>query len=130
MGKIYQKLSIEERAMIQTQLKMGIKPEAIALGLNRSASILSRELRRNGWVCPKGRRYPGRPLVAGGYRAQAAHTLVERTTLFTVLSRMDNASADTGSERIQSCAQSYRGATTSFADLRSGPGNGGASAAD
>ena len=47
MGKRYGQLSIEERTMIQTQLEMGIKPAAIALGLNRSASTLSRELRRN-----------------------------------------------------------------------------------
>jgi hypothetical protein len=38
MGKIYQQLSIEERTMIQTQLEMGIRPAAIAVGLNRSAS--------------------------------------------------------------------------------------------
>src|SRR6185437_10860047 len=72
MGKIYQQLSIEERTMIQTQLEMRIKPAVIALGLNRSASTLSRELRRNGWSRPKARRCPGRPPVAGGYRAQAA----------------------------------------------------------
>ena len=52
MGKIYKQLSIEERTMIQTQLEMGIKPAAIALGLNRSASTLSRELRRNRWTRP------------------------------------------------------------------------------
>jgi len=52
MGKIYQQLSIEERTMIQTQLEMGLKPAAIATGLNRSASTLSRELRRNGWARP------------------------------------------------------------------------------
>ena len=34
MGKIYEQLSIEERTMIQTQLEMGIKPAAIAAGLN------------------------------------------------------------------------------------------------
>lgn len=73
MGKIYQQLSIEERTMIQTQLGMGIKPAAIAVGLNRSASTLSRELRRNGWVRPPVCRGPGRPPVAGGYRAEAAH---------------------------------------------------------
>jgi hypothetical protein len=32
MGKIYKQLNIEERTMIQTQLEMGIKPAAIALG--------------------------------------------------------------------------------------------------
>ncbi len=61
MGKIYQQLSIEERTMIQTQLEMGIRPAAIAVVLNRSASTLSRELRRNGWVRPPARRRPGRP---------------------------------------------------------------------
>jgi IS30 family transposase len=81
MGKIYQQLSIEERTMIQTQLEMGIKPAAIALGLNRSASTLSRELRRNGWSRPKARRYPGRPSVAGGYRAQAAHKRAHACTV-------------------------------------------------
>ncbi len=73
MGKIYKQLSIEERTMIQAQLEMGIKPAAIAMGLGRSASTLSRELRRNGWVRPKTRPGPGRPPVADGYRAEAAH---------------------------------------------------------
>lgn len=73
MGKIYTQLSIEERTMIQTQLEMGIKPAVIAMGLGRSASTLSRELTRNGWVRPKARRGPGRPPMAGGYRSEAAH---------------------------------------------------------
>ncbi len=81
MGKRYGQLGIEERTMIQTQLEMGIKPAAIALGLNRSASTLSRELRRNGWVRPKEDRGPGRPPVAGGYRAQAAHKRARACTL-------------------------------------------------
>jgi IS30 family transposase len=80
MGKIYEQLSIEERTMIQTQLEMGIKPGAIAKGLNRSASTLSRELRRNGWVRPKTCRGPGRPPVAGGYRAEAAHRRAQACT--------------------------------------------------
>ena len=70
MGKIYEQLNIEERTMIQTQLELGIKPAAIAAGLKRSASTLSRELRRNGWTRPKMPRGPGRSLVAGGYRAE------------------------------------------------------------
>ena len=86
MGKIYQQLSIEERTMIQTQLGMGIKPAAIALGLDRSASTLSRELRRNGWTRPKARRGPGRPLAAGGYRSDAAH---KRAHACTVTPRVD-----------------------------------------
>ena len=73
MGRIYKQLNIKERTMIQTQLEMGIKPVAIAVGLNRPASTLSRELRRNGWVRPKADRGPGRPAAAGGDRAEAAH---------------------------------------------------------
>jgi IS30 family transposase len=74
MGKIYEQLSIEERAMIQTQLKMGYRLVEIAASLSRSPSTICRELRRNGWnqpVMPRGR---GRPTVAGGYRAEAVHT--------------------------------------------------------
>jgi hypothetical protein len=73
-GTIYTQLSREERTMIHTQLEMGLTPAAIAMGLNRSASTLSRELRRNGWTRPKTCRGPGRPPVAGSYRADAAHT--------------------------------------------------------
>ena len=73
MGRIYRQLSIEERTMIQTQLEMGMKPAAIAAGLNRSASTLVRELLRNGWTRPKSCRGPGRPAVAGSYCAEAAH---------------------------------------------------------
>ena len=52
MGKIYEQLSLEERAMIQTQLEMGYKAAAIATSLNRSPSTICRELRRNGWNRP------------------------------------------------------------------------------
>lgn len=66
MGKIYQQLSLAERTMIQTQLKIGIKSAVIPLGLGRSPSTISRELYRNGW---KGRRCA----VAGDVlRSQAA----------------------------------------------------------
>src|SRR3989338_10866128 len=81
MGKTYQQLSIEERTMIQTQLEMGIKPAAIAVGLNRSASTLSRELRRNGWTRRKAHPDPGRPPVTGGYPSQAAHLRAQACTV-------------------------------------------------
>ena len=87
MGKNYKQLSIEERTMIQTQLEMGIKPAAIALGLHRSASTLSRELHRNGRTRPRARRGPGGPPVAGGYRADAAH---RRARICTVTPRVDH----------------------------------------
>ena len=38
--------------MLHTQLERGITPVAIAVGLNRSPSTRSRELRRNGWGRP------------------------------------------------------------------------------
>ena len=81
MGNIYTPFSLEERTMIHTQLEMGLKPAAMALGLHRSASTRSRELRRNGWIRPTTRRGPGRPPVAGGYRAAAAHTRAQACTV-------------------------------------------------
>jgi transposase, IS30 family len=81
MGKNYQQLSLEERTMIQMQLEMGSKPSVIALGLNRSASTISRELRRNSWVRPKVQRGPGRPLIAGGYRSEAAQKRAQSCTV-------------------------------------------------
>ena len=86
MGKRYEQLSIEERTMIQMQLEMGAKPAAIALGLNRSASTLCRELKRNGWVRPQALRGRGRPLLAGGYRADVAH---RRAHACTVMPRVE-----------------------------------------
>ena len=81
MRKIYKQLSIEERTMIQTQLEMEITPAAIAFGLNRSASTISRELLRNGWVRPKALRSPGRPPVAGGYRSATAQKRARTCTV-------------------------------------------------
>ena len=81
MGNIYTPFSLEERTMIHTQLEMGLKPAAMALGLHRSASTRSRELRRNGWIRPTTRRGPGRPPVAGGYRAVAAHARARACTV-------------------------------------------------
>ncbi len=81
MGNIYTQLSLQERTMIHTQLEMGLTPAAIARGLNRSASTLSRELRRNGWTRPTPHRSPGRPPIAGGYRAAAAQTRAHACTV-------------------------------------------------
>ena len=81
MGTIYTQVSIEERTMIHTQLERGLTPAAIAMGLHRSASTLSRELRRNGWTRPTTRRGPGRPPVAGGYRAIAAQARAQACTV-------------------------------------------------
>ncbi len=50
MGKRYNQLSIEERTLIETQSAIEMKPAEIAERLKRSASTVSRELRRNDWV--------------------------------------------------------------------------------
>lgn len=81
MGKNYNQLSLEERVIIQTQLEMGIKPGTIAKSINRLPSTVSRELQRNGWSRPKMPRGPGRPAVAGGYRAEAAHKRAQACTI-------------------------------------------------
>ena len=73
MEKRYTHLSCEERAMIQAKLELGVKPRAIARGLNRAASTIKRELDRNGWQAPSNPRKPGRPSLSGGYRLQSAH---------------------------------------------------------
>ena len=66
MQKSYTQSSIEDRALIQTQLICGIKPSEIALSLGRSASTISRELRRNGWMKAKKKRCQGQPILAVG----------------------------------------------------------------
>jgi IS30 family transposase len=73
MGKIYQQLSLVERALIQTQLVLRWSPAAIAAGLQRARSTITREVARNGWLPEPQIALRGRPRIAGGYRAEAAH---------------------------------------------------------
>ena len=49
MGKFYEHLTIEERALILAKLETGCKVRAIARSLQRSPSTISRELKRCGW---------------------------------------------------------------------------------
>lgn len=73
MGKEYNHLSCEERTLIQLSLERGCSLNDIARSLDRPASTISRELKRNGWSARiKGSRSRGRPRVAGGYRAVSA----------------------------------------------------------
>lgn len=80
MAKGYQHLDLQERALIETQLAFGMRPGAIAAGLMRARSTVTREMRRNGWK--PGRVHAGRPTIAGGYRAvqanRRAHALAVR----------------------------------------------------
>ena len=70
MAKIYSHLDVQERALIETQLTLGMRPTAIAAGLMRSCSTVTREMHRNGWK--PARLHGGRPTVAGGYRCVSA----------------------------------------------------------
>ena len=72
MGKLYSHLTLAERALLQTQLEMGYTPSAIAVGLGRFRSTITREMARNGWRAEPEQRQRGRPRKAGGYRAQDA----------------------------------------------------------
>jgi IS30 family transposase len=72
MASGYKHLSVEERALIETQLRLGLCAAEIAQGLSRPRSTVSREIRRNGWQSKREQLSSGRPRVAGGYRCLAA----------------------------------------------------------
>ena len=69
MGKIYSQLSIDANA-VPDAAGDGGQAGSDCLGVDRSASTLSRELSRNGWVRAKAG--PGRSRIAGGSQAVAA----------------------------------------------------------
>jgi len=62
---------MDERTFIQLGLMAELKPAQIALELSRSASTITRGLKRNDWVPPVKIRSQGRPFVCGGYKAVA-----------------------------------------------------------
>ena len=73
MGTSYKHLSCEERTMIQLSLKQGCTLRTIARSVQRAPSLISHELKRNGWSNPAtAPRKRGRPVLAGGYRAPCA----------------------------------------------------------
>jgi len=80
MSGSYVHLETQERALIETQLTLGMSPAAIAAGLMRARSTVTREMHRNGWKLSSVHR--GRPTVAGGYRCvladRRAHVLAAR----------------------------------------------------
>jgi transposase, IS30 family len=78
MGKVYEHLSLEERCLIQTQLSMSFSPAAIAAGLKRARSTVTREMKRNGWRPEWQRPDRGRPPIAGGYYARLAEKRARR----------------------------------------------------
>ena len=78
MGRSYIHLAVQERALIETQLKLGMSPAAIAAGLMRAPSTVTREMRRNGWLAPAELSRLGRASIAGGYRCLAADRRARR----------------------------------------------------
>jgi transposase, IS30 family len=67
MARTFHHLDLTERVFIETELRLGTRPAAIAAGLKRTWSTVSREIRRNGW-----RAKLRKGSVAGGYRCVAA----------------------------------------------------------
>ena len=80
MAAAYSHLSFEERALLETQLRLGLRPAAIAAGLLRARSTISREMRRNGWQ-PDRASGRGGKRIAGGYRSLAADRRARHLTV-------------------------------------------------
>jgi IS30 family transposase len=69
MAAGYSHLSVEDRCLIEAQLSLRWSPVAIAAGLDRSRSTITREIARNGWaVGLGGKRVAG---IYTGARAQS-----------------------------------------------------------
>lgn len=77
MGKQYQHLSIEERAVIMTMRGQGESVRRVAAALGRSPSTISRELQRNG-ASIRDSVHLGRPRNVPGYDARAAGERAKR----------------------------------------------------
>jgi transposase, IS30 family len=75
MGKNYRHLELQERVVLETQLRLGLQPAAIAAGLLRARSTVMREMRRNGWKAQSAR---GPQRIAGGYRCLPAQRRAQR----------------------------------------------------
>ena len=78
MARSYRHLDMQERALIETQLTLGMKPSAIACGLMRSCSTVTREMHRNGWKAASAPLWRGQPRIAGGYGSVAAEHRAQR----------------------------------------------------
>ena len=76
MAKSYAHLDVQERAVIEAHLTLGMSPTAIAAVLMRDRSTITREMHRNGWKPTQVHR--GRPTVAGGYRCVSADRRAQR----------------------------------------------------
>jgi len=68
MPNRYKHLDQQERALIETQLRFGVRPAVIAAGLMRARSTITREMWRNGWQPAPALARRGGTRIAGGYR--------------------------------------------------------------
>ena len=78
MTRTYSQLSAEERGAIMALTQQGCSARAIGRTLQRSASTITRELRRNGQQPANGRVLVGRPRLQPGYDAQRASARARR----------------------------------------------------
>src|SRR5450759_1139135 len=85
MNTDYRQLNVDERVFVQLALERGCTLRAIARSVQRAPSTISRELARNAWIKPPKHRGPGRPRLAGGYRAVPAQ---ERAVLLAQTPRV------------------------------------------
>jgi len=72
MARSYSHLNFQERALLETQLTLGMRPAAIAVGLMRARSTITREMCRNGWSSAPELVGRVRTRMAGGYRCVPA----------------------------------------------------------
>ena len=72
MPRSYRHLEMQERALIETQLVLGMRPAVIAAGLRRAPSTVTREILRNGWRAAPSMPRVGQARIAGGYRCVRA----------------------------------------------------------
>ena len=63
-AKNYKHVTLDDRTLIQTQLQQGLKPAAIAAGMGRPRSCVTRELARNGRRLLSGDQLNVQPLQA------------------------------------------------------------------
>lgn len=80
MEKSYRHLNVEERALIEVQLRYGARPGEIAVSLKRARSTVLREIRRNGWLSEEELAERGGYRAAGGYRCVLAERRAQHLT--------------------------------------------------
>jgi IS30 family transposase len=89
MATSYLHLDLQERALIEMHLSLGLRPARIAVFLNRARSTITREILRNGWRRPSVLPRSGKKVVAGGYRCQSAERRARRlASLPRVISKL------------------------------------------